>query len=196
MLTDTLQGIEDLLGDRSREDLLDPAQLSVASGVPAEVVEMLLEGQTAPEESITDRIIRRIEHLRETQRRPDGRRYSYEEIAGSFGATKASLSNLVRRRNTEHRRAGGPLATTQAGVERFFFGTENGWLSAAPEIALNRALQPVLTALQQETRTETLVDQRAVTLRSAAALPDDKWRLVEGIVATLEAQVREELRGS
>ncbi|MEU3555676.1 XRE family transcriptional regulator [Streptomyces fragilis] len=194
MLADTLAGIDGLLGDRSRDDVLDTAQLSVTSGVPVDVVEALLAGRTPPEESVTDRIIRRFEHLRDTRRRPDGRRYSYEEIARSFGATKASLSNLVRRRNTEHRRTGGPLASTQAGVERFFFGAENGWLSAAPEMALDQALQPVLAALQREAGEEAFTHRRAVTLRSAAALPDDKWRLVEGFVATLEAQVREELR--
>ncbi|MEV6025941.1 hypothetical protein [Streptomyces sp. NPDC052036] len=204
-LAETLGHIDSLLSDgQSRDDVLDVQQLSVNCGVPQDVVEMLLNGRQAPAEDITDRIIRRIAHLRETRRRPDGSRHSYDEIASSFGATRAALSNLVNGRRSPREtaqptrdvrrrtaRSGGPLASTQAGVERFFFGEPNGWLSAEPESALNEVLQPVLEALR------TAVDHdcngsRATALRTAAALPDDEWELVERFINTLVRQVREE----
>ncbi|MFF3000475.1 XRE family transcriptional regulator [Streptomyces sp. NPDC057950] len=136
--------------------MLDVAQLSIDSGVPRDVVKMLLEGKEPPAEDITDRIVRRFDHLRETRLRPDGSRHSYEEIAAAFGASRASLSNLVnsRRKTTERSaeqrtgRSGGPLASTQAGIERFYFGQPNGLLSAEPETALDDALQPVLRRLE------------------------------------------------
>ncbi|MFG2348694.1 hypothetical protein [Streptomyces phaeochromogenes] len=165
-LAETLSHIDSLLGDgRSRDDALDVEQLSFTTGVPQDVVTALLEGKEAPAEDITDRIIRRIVHFRETRRRADGDRHSYEEIAKSYGATRASLSNLVNSRKktiTETRkgaeqgtdqraaRAGGPLASTQAGIERFFFGEPNGRLSAEPESALNDALQPILRELEHQ----------------------------------------------
>lgn len=98
-LAETLSRIGSLIGDgRSRDDVLDVEQLSNESGVPRDVVRMLLDGEEPPAEDITDRIVRRIVHLRETRLRPDGTRHSYDEIAASYGASRASLSNLVNSR--------------------------------------------------------------------------------------------------
>ncbi|MFJ1602038.1 hypothetical protein ACIOHS_01460 [Streptomyces sp. NPDC088253] len=172
-LAETLGRIGSLIVDgRSRDDVLDVERLSNESGVPRDVIRMLLDGEEPPAEDITDRIVRRIAHLRETRLRPDGTRHSYDEIAASYGASRASLSNLVNsRRKTpstqmpsrqassrqapsqqtvERRpaRSGGPLASTQAGIETFFFGQPNGWLSAEPQASLNNALQPILRGLE------------------------------------------------
>lgn len=179
-LAETLSRIGSLIGDgQSRDDVLDVEQLSNESGVPRDVVRMLLAGEEPSAEDITDRIVRRIVHLRETRLRPDGTRHSYDEIAASYGASRASLSNLVNsRRKTpapqvtsqqalsqqvsseqvpsqrtgERRpaRSGGPLASTQAGIETFFFGQPNGWLSAEPQASLDHALQSVLHGLEGE----------------------------------------------
>ncbi|MFC4469229.1 hypothetical protein ACFPH6_32730 [Streptomyces xiangluensis] len=207
-LAETLNHIDSLTGDgRSRIDVLAEAgthaeQLSLTIGEPPDVVVALLNGQEPPAEDVTDRIIRRIVHLRETRRRSDGSRHSYEEIASSFGATRASLSHLVNSRTkpkpedgTEQRvgRAGGPLASTQAGIEKFFFGEPNGWLSAEPESALNEALQPVLALLRSSAGGEPDSARHAVALRTAnSPLTDDKWQLVQGFIETLEMQVRKE----
>ncbi|MGW2855114.1 hypothetical protein ACWDAZ_24940 [Streptomyces sp. NPDC001215] len=94
----------------------------------------------------------------------------------------------VRRRTA---RSGGPLASTQAGVERFFFGEPTGWLSAEPESALNEVLQPVLEGLRAAVDNDCS-GSRATALRTAAALPDDEWELVERFINTLVRQVREE----
>lgn len=77
-------------------------------------------------------------------------------------------------------------------VERFFFGEPNGWLSAEPASALNEALQRVLKALPA-TAGEQDAEPRAVALRTAAALPDEKWKLLQGVIETLERQARDEL---
>ncbi|MGC4987275.1 hypothetical protein ACLQ18_43015 [Streptomyces sp. DT193] len=199
-LAETVSWIDLLLTDgRTREDVLDLRELSVQSGVPSELITVLLDGDEAPAEDISERIISRIVHLRETRLRPDGTRHSYEEIASSFGASRASLSNMVNGRRkadsgtgTRPARSGGPLASTQAGIERFFFGEPNGWLSAEPETALNDALQPVLAELRTSAG-DTVGADRAVALRAAAALPPDKWQLLQGVIATLEKQVRNEL---
>jgi hypothetical protein len=176
--------------------VLDVGQLSADSGEPRDVIDMLLNGGQPPAEDIADRIIRRIEHLRATRRRPDGSPHSYEEIASSYGATRASLSNLVRKKTqgAEQRtgRSSGPLASTQAGVETFFFGQPNGWLSAEPASALNDALQPVLNLLRSTAESDPCSGSRAIALRSAANLPDDQFELLEDVIAGLVRQAREE----
>ncbi|MER5664990.1 hypothetical protein [Streptomyces mirabilis] len=42
------------------------------------------------------------------------------------------------------------MASTQAGIETFFFGQPNGWLSAEPQASLDNALQSVLHGLEGE----------------------------------------------
>ncbi|MFG2440577.1 hypothetical protein [Streptomyces sp. NPDC048508] len=201
-LAETVGRIDSLLvkNGRTREDALDVRELSVRSGVPQHLIPVLLDGGALPPEDITERITNRIVHLRETRLRPDGSRHSYEEIASSFGASRASLSNLVNGRKkvsspalARSTRSGGPLASTQAGIERFFFGEPNGWLSAEPETALNDALQRVLTDLESTDSSDNLGADRAVALRTAAGLPDDKWQLLQGVIKTLEEQARDDL---
>lgn len=87
---------------------------------------------------------------------------------------------------------GGPLASTQAGIEKFFFGQPNGWLSAEPESALNAALLPVLDDLRAASEPASPSSRRAVTLRSAADLPDDKWERLESVINALVRQARQQ----
>ncbi|NGO41264.1 hypothetical protein [Streptomyces ureilyticus] len=202
-LAETLSHLDALLAEgQSRDDVLDVERLSVDSGVPREVIETLLDGKEPPAEDITDRIIRRFEHLRETRRRDDGQRRSYGEIAASFGASRASLSNLVNSRKKAHVgegagggeprtvRSGGPLAATQAGIEEFFFGAPNGWLSAEPASALDDALQPVLAELRAAAGEDPLARLRhAHGLRRiahrAAELSDAEQELVADWIDTI-----------
>jgi hypothetical protein len=208
-LAETLSRIGSLIGDgRSRDDVLDVAHLSKESGVPRDVVRMLLNGEEPPAEDVTDRIIRRIVHLRETRLRPDGTRHSYDEIAASYGASRASLSNLVNsRRKTpsqqtssqespsqgtaERRpaRSGGPLASTQAGIETFFFGQPNGWLSAEPRASLDNALQPILHGLERQAADPMARLRSTHGLRELAArapqLAEDELQLVTDWIDTI-----------
>lgn len=218
-LAETLGRIGSLIGDgRSRDDVLDVEQLSNETGVPRDVVRMLLDGEEPPAEDITDRIVRRIVHLRETRLRRDGTRHSYDEIAASYGASRASLSNLVNsRRKTpspqtpsrqalsqrvpseqapsqqtvERRpaRSGGPLASTQAGIETFFFGQPNGWLSAEPQASLNNALQPILHGLEGQAADPMARLRSTHGLRELAArapqLAEEELQLVTDWIDTI-----------
>ncbi|WP_371642464.1 hypothetical protein [Streptomyces mirabilis] len=235
-LAETLSRIGSLIGDgRSRDDVLDVEQLSNESGVPRDVVRMLLDGEEPPAEDITDRIVRRIVHLRETRLRPDGTRHSYDEIAASYGASRASLSNLVNsRRKTpspqmpsrqalsrqepservlsqqvpsqqtgERRpaRSGGPLASTQAGIETFFFGQPNGWLSAEPQTSLDNALQSVLHGLEREVADPMARLRGTHGLRELAArapqLAEEELQLVTDWIDTiLQRRNAQRVRGS
>jgi hypothetical protein len=235
-LAETLSRIGSLIGDgRSRDDVLDVEQLSNESGVPRDVVRMLLDGEEPPAEDITDRIVRRIVHLRETRLRPDGTRHSYDEIAASYGASRASLSNLVNsRRKTpspqtpssqtpsrqalsqqvsseqvssqqtgERRpaRSGGPLASTQAGIETFFFGQPNGWLSAEPQASLDNALQSVLHGLEGEAADPMARLRSTHGLRELAArapqLAEEELQLVTDWIDTiLQRRNAQRVRGT
>ncbi|MFE2566534.1 hypothetical protein [Streptomyces mirabilis] len=230
-LAETLSRIDSLIGDgQSRDDVLDVEHLSNESGVPRDVVRMLLDGEEPPAEDITDRIVRRIVHLRETRLRPDGTRHSYDEIAASYGASRASLSNLVNsRRKTpspqtpsrqalsqqvpseqvpsqqtgERRpaRSGGPLASTQAGIETFFFGQPNGWLSAEPQASLDNALQSVLHGLEGEAADPMARLRSTHGLRQLAArapqLAEEELQLVTDWIDTiLQRRNAQRVRGS
>ncbi|MFF1742117.1 hypothetical protein [Streptomyces mirabilis] len=230
-LAETLSRIDSLIGDgQSRDDVLDVEHLSNESGVPRDVVRMLLDGEEPPAEDITDRIVRRIVHLRETRLRPDGTRHSYDEIAASYGASRASLSNLVNsRRKTpspqtpsrqalsqqvpseqvpsqqtgERRpaRSGGPLASTQAGIETFFFGQPNGWLSAEPQASLDNALQSVLHGLEGEAADPMARLRGTHGLRQLAArapqLAEEELQLVTDWIDTiLQRRNAQRVRGS
>ncbi|MFF0040033.1 hypothetical protein ACFYRG_27980 [Streptomyces mirabilis] len=230
-LAETLSRIGSLIGDgQSRDDVLDVEQLSNESGVPRDVVRMLLDGEEPPAEDITDRIVRRIVHLRETRLRPDGTRHSYDEIAASYGASRASLSNLVNSRRktpspqTPSRRAlsqqvpservpsqqtgerrparsGGPLASTQAGIETFFFGQPNGWLSAEPQASLDNALQSVLHGLEGEAADPMARLRSTHGLRELAArapqLAEEELQLVTDWIDTiLQRRNAQRVRGT
>ncbi|MGW3308320.1 XRE family transcriptional regulator [Streptomyces sp. NPDC001073] len=189
-LAETLDSIDRLrlkMG-RSREDVLNVNELAQETTLSPDVVAALLNGQEVSEEAVGSRIRARLLHLRETHRRSDGKRYSYSEIGESFGSSGAAISAIV---NGSSRN--GPLAATQAGIEKFFFGRANGFLSAEAAPTLDAALQPVLKALERdisETRSTPLSefdDVRGIALRHARDLPEEQWNVLN---ATLEALLR------
>ncbi|MDQ0956033.1 hypothetical protein QFZ24_010042 [Streptomyces phaeochromogenes] len=204
-LAETVSRIDSLLKDgQTRGNVLDLDVLWRDSGVSRDVIPLLLDGKQLPAEEITERIIGRIIHLRETRLRPDGTRHSFDEIAASYGASRASLSNLVNSRKDRQQertsspesadprptRSGGPLASTQAGIERFFFGQPTGWLSAEPETALNNALQSVLRELERQNNADPMARLRTNHgLRKLAArapeLAEDELELVTDWIETI-----------
>ncbi len=124
------------LADRlgvSRAEAFDVARLSAASGVPEGVVKALLNGRPGGERDVQTRFLQRLDLLRRTRLRPDGRRYTQREIADGAGMSRqqaGALLNGDRRPTMEHCDA----------LQRFF-GVHAGFLTAEDPEALVGALQ-------------------------------------------------------
>lgn len=159
----------------SHGDVFDAHQLSDASGVPADVVGDLLDGRAAGEPDLQARFLQRFDLLRRTRLKPNGRRYTQQEIADGAGMSRQQAGALIngdRRPTMEHCDA----------IQRFF-GVHAGFLSAEDADALNGALQRTEQRLLQDYAGESdplerlLQDHgvRGIAWR-AAQLPTDKHR--------------------
>lgn len=116
-----------------REEVFDVSRLSAASGVPEGVVKALLNGRPGGERDVQTRFLQRLDLLRRTRLRPDGRRYTQREIADGAGMSRqqaGALLNGDRRPTMEHCDA----------LQRFF-GVHAGFLTAEDPEALTGALQ-------------------------------------------------------
>ncbi|MEU9581271.1 helix-turn-helix domain-containing protein [Streptomyces chilikensis] len=116
-----------------RAEVFDVARLSAASGVPEGVVKALLNGRPGGERDVQTRFLQRLDLLRRTRLRPDGRRYTQREIADGAGMSRqqaGALLNGDRRPTMEHCDA----------LQRFF-GVHAGFLTAEDPEALVGALQ-------------------------------------------------------
>ena len=147
------------LADRlgvAHSEVFDVGRLSVASGVPEPVVKALLSGQPAGEPDVQARFLQRLDLLRRTRLKPNGRKYTQQEIADGAGMSRQQAGALIngdRRPTMEHCDA----------IQRFF-RVHAGFLTAEDPEALSGALQ----------RTEQeLLQQLADREREAAAPADD-----------------------
>ncbi|MEU3555913.1 helix-turn-helix domain-containing protein [Streptomyces fragilis] len=116
-----------------REEVFDVSRLSAASGVPEGTVKALLNGRPGGERDVQTRFLQRLDLLRRTRLRPDGRRYTQREIADGAGMSRqqaGALLNGDRRPTMEHCDA----------LQRFF-GVHAGFLTAEDPEALTGALQ-------------------------------------------------------
>ncbi|MFJ8806781.1 helix-turn-helix domain-containing protein [Streptomyces sp. NPDC102490] len=132
------------------------ARLSAASGVPESVVGALLGGRPAGEPDVRIRFVQRLDLLRRTRLKPNGRKYTQQEIADGAGMSRQQAGALIngdRRPTMEHCDA----------IQRFF-RVHAGFLTAEDPEALAGALQ----------RTEQeLLQQLADREREAATAADD-----------------------
>ncbi|WP_073948101.1 helix-turn-helix domain-containing protein [Streptomyces kebangsaanensis] len=137
-------------------EVFDVDRLSVACGVPEPVVRALLNGRSAGEPDVQARFLQRLDLLRRTRLKPNGRRYTQQEIADGAGMSRQQAGALIngdRRPTMEHCDA----------LQRFF-RVHAGFLTAEDPEALAGALQ----------RTEQELLQRlADREREAAAEADD-----------------------
>ncbi|BCL26387.1 helix-turn-helix domain-containing protein [Streptomyces aurantiacus] len=125
-------GLADRLGAPHRE-VFDVRRLSVASGVPEAVVRPLLNGRPAGEPDLQARFLQRLGLLRRTRLKPNGRRYTQQEIADGAGMSRQQAGALIngdRRPTMEHCDA----------IQRFF-RVHAGFLTAEDPEALAGALQ-------------------------------------------------------
>jgi transcriptional regulator with XRE-family HTH domain len=113
--------------------VFDTGRLSVASGVPEPVVKTLLSGRPAGEPDVQARFLQRLGLLRRTRLKPNGRKYTQQEIADGAGMSRQQAGALIngdRRPTMEHCDA----------IQRFF-RVHAGFLTAEDPEALASALQ-------------------------------------------------------
>jgi transcriptional regulator with XRE-family HTH domain len=113
--------------------VFDTGRLSVASGVPEPVVKALLGGRPAGEPDVQERFLQRLDLLRRTRLKPNGRKYTQQEIADGAGMSRQQAGALIngdRRPTMEHCDA----------IQRFF-RVHAGFLTAEDPEALAGALQ-------------------------------------------------------
>lgn len=137
-------------------EVFDVSRLSVACGVPEPVVRALLSGRPAGEPDVQARFLQRLDLLRRTRLKPNGRRYTQQEIADGAGMSRQQAGALIngdRRPTMEHCDA----------IQRFF-RVHAGFLTAEDPEALAGALQ----RSEQE-----LLQRLADRERQAAEAADD-----------------------
>ncbi|MBR8638523.1 helix-turn-helix transcriptional regulator [Streptomyces tuirus] len=137
-------------------EVFDTGRLSVASGVPEPVVKALLGGRPAGEPDVQARFLQRLDLLRRTRLKPNGRKYTQQEIADGAGMSRQQAGALIngdRRPTMEHCDA----------LQRFF-RVHAGFLTAEDPEALVGALQHTEQDLLQK-----LADRE----REAAGAADD-----------------------
>lgn len=142
--------------DVAHAEVFDVGRLSVASGVPEPVVKALLGGRSAGEPDVQARFLQRLDLLRRTRLKPNGRKYTQQEIADGAGMSRQQAGALIngdRRPTMEHCDA----------IQRFF-RVHAGFLTAEDPEALTSALQHTEQELLQR-----LADRE----REAAAGTDD-----------------------
>ncbi|MFF4489324.1 helix-turn-helix domain-containing protein [Streptomyces sp. NPDC001544] len=137
-------------------EVFDVRRLSVACGVPDPVIRALLGGRAAGEPDVQARFLQRLDLLRRTRLKPNGRRYTQQEIADGAGMSRQQAGALIngdRRPTMEHCDA----------LQRFF-RVHAGFLTAEDPEALAGALQRTEQELLQK-----LADRE----RAAARLAED-----------------------
>ncbi|MFJ9723697.1 helix-turn-helix domain-containing protein [Streptomyces sp. NPDC101209] len=162
-------------------EIFDTRRLSAASGVPEPVVKALLGGRPAGEPDVQARFLQRLDLLRRTRLKPNGRRYTQQEIADGAGMSRQQAGALIngdRRPTMEHCDA----------IQRFF-RVHAGFLTAEDPEALTTALQSteqdLLQRLAEREEAGTAADPLEKLLQDhgvrgiawrAAQLPTDQHR--------------------
>ncbi|MFE2881308.1 helix-turn-helix domain-containing protein [Streptomyces sp. NPDC059272] len=128
--------------DVPRAEVFHIGRISVACGVPESVVRALLSGRPAGEPDVQARFLQRLGLLRRTRLKPNGRRYTQQEIADGAGMSRQQAGALIngdRRPTMEHCDA----------LQRFF-RVHAGFLTAEDPEALAGALQRTEQELLQK----------------------------------------------
>ncbi|WEO94233.1 XRE family transcriptional regulator [Streptomyces sp. FXJ1.172] len=157
-LAGTLERIRHAAGDAELTEVLEPDGLSFDTGIPEAVVRTLLAGGRAEDIPVAQRVRQRLDFVRETRRRDDGKRYTLEEIAAAAGVTRQTMS--------EWRRKGLPGLESADRLRRFFRLPPGFFFADEPE-ALDEALQRHLRDL--ESRSDPLGQLRTPEILRLAA---------------------------
>ncbi|MGW1326248.1 XRE family transcriptional regulator [Streptomyces antibioticus] len=139
-LAEARERLEELTDSRGRlAEALDVGDLSYRTGIPVGTVAALLAGGDVPETALGARVRQRLDFVRETRRRPDGKRYSLDELARIAGTSRQWLSEW---------RTHGLPSLEHADRLRRHFDLPAGFFTADDAEALHAALQPVLRELE------------------------------------------------
>jgi transcriptional regulator with XRE-family HTH domain len=157
-LAGTLERIHHASDRAELTDVLNARDLSFETGIPEAVVRTLLAGGRAEAVSVAERVRQRLDLLRETRRREDGKKYSLEEVAAAAGVTRQTMS--------EWRRKGMPSLESADRLRRFFSLPPGFFFADEPE-ALNEVLQRHLHHL--ESRSDPLAELRTPEILRLAA---------------------------
>jgi transcriptional regulator with XRE-family HTH domain len=147
--------------DVQHSEVFDVQRLSAESGVPQPVVRAMLSGRPAGEPDLQARFLQRLDLLRRTRLKPNGRKYTQQEIADGAGMSRQQAGALIngdRRPTMEHCDA----------IQRFF-RVHAGFLTAEDSEALVGALQ----------RSEQELLQQLAEREAAAAADDPLERLLQ-----------------
>ncbi|MGW0880483.1 XRE family transcriptional regulator [Streptomyces sp. NPDC002671] len=185
-LAEVLDLLGELTGSPGRlPEVLDVSDLSHRTGIPVGVVVALLSGGRAPEACLAERVRQRLDFIRETRRRPDGKRYSLDELARIAGTSRQWLS--------EWRKSGMPGLEHTDRLRRYF-GLPAGFFTADEPEALCEALKPVLQGLGAEA--DPLVRLRECGLvRLAARAPQMNPRQLTALADLAEMIISAERAG-
>lgn len=173
--------IRELLSHVGMElDDLDIDAVTHATGIAQHKVEAVLRGEDLDPAELDAPLPERLAFLRETRRRDDGERYTYDQLAERAHVSKALISALF----SGARNPGVPVA----GALEDFFGVEPRFLTLSGRRALARALKPI----EQSLLTLSLLRGAGVSrwaMRSSAASQDGKLgrALQEAITEVLSA---------
>ncbi|MCQ1580430.1 helix-turn-helix domain-containing protein [Streptomyces parvus] len=121
--------------DRTPEDLIDFEHIESKTGIPADTVKRLFAGEAVPSEELNHSFPERLEFLRRTHLREDGKRYSAEQLAGHMGIAKPTMTALIRGDRN-------PNLDVNKSLERFF-RVSPGFFTMSGEEALVKALERV-----------------------------------------------------
>lgn len=149
-------------------EVFDVRRLSAESGVPEPVVKTLLGGRPAGEPDLQARFLQRLDLLRRTRLKPNGRRHTQQEIADGAGMSRQQAGALIngdRRPTMEHCDA----------IQRFF-RVHAGFLTAEDSEALVGALQRSEQELLQR-----LADRERAAATVAEDDPLDRLLLDHGV---------------
>ncbi|MFC7306529.1 helix-turn-helix domain-containing protein [Streptomyces monticola] len=155
------------LADRvgvSRDEAFHLPRLSAESGVPVAVIKDLLEGRPAGEPDLQARFLQRFALLRKTRLKPDGRRFTQQEIADGARMSRQQAGALI---NGDRR----PTMEHCAAIQRFF-QVHAGFLTAEDADALAGALQRIEQELQLR-RSEEAEPEPAAVPEGPGEMPED-----------------------
>ncbi|MEU2855990.1 helix-turn-helix transcriptional regulator [Streptomyces syringium] len=130
----SIDGLLQALGQG--RDIIDFDKISHETGISVDRVHELLDGVDADLESdLNENFRQRLVFLRETRRKPDGKRYTLDDIGRGAGISHGQVGFLLK----------GQRMPGLAGVAKLekFFAVQPGFFTATDRQALHRALQPI-----------------------------------------------------